>query len=41
MENNEKEIKTITFKPEYSGFKGQLMSSIFLILYQQLSIIQD
>lgn len=32
MENNEKEIKTITFKPEYSGFKGQLMSSIFLIL---------
>ena len=32
MENNEKEIKTITFKPGYSGFKGQLMSSIFLIL---------
>ena len=32
MENNENIAKTIKFKPEYSGFKGELIQIIFIFL---------
>lgn len=32
MENNNKETKTVVFRPELSGFKGKVMNSIFFII---------
>lgn len=32
MENNDNISKTIKFKPEYSGFKGEIMRIIFIFL---------
>lgn len=32
MENNENSVKIVKFKPEYSGFKGEIMQIIFIFL---------
>ena len=32
METNEKTLKSVKFKPEYKGFKGEIMQIIFMFL---------
>ena len=32
MENNENSVKIVKFKPEYSGFKGEIIQIIFIFL---------